>query len=103
MPERPKQLAHLDYLGDATKFSGQIHALIPKCNLLEKFSHAEVRLLSHFMDVYMCEAGTEIIREGEDGDFLPQTRFHERYASFALRGLGDERCESFAVGVRPGD
>ena len=70
MPERPKQLAHLDYLGDATKFSGQIHALIPKCNLLEKFSHAEVRLLSHFMDVYMCEAGTEIIREGEDGDFL---------------------------------
>ena len=70
MPDRPQQLAHLDYLGDATKFSGQIHALIPKCNLLENFSHAEVRLLSHFMDVYMCAQGVEIIREGEGGDFM---------------------------------
>jgi len=70
MPERPQQLAHLDFLGDATKFSGQIHALIPRCNLLENFSHAEVRLLSHFMDVYRCEPGAEIIHEGEGGDFL---------------------------------
>ncbi len=70
MSDRPSQLEHLDYLGDATKFSGQIHALIPKCNLLENFSHAEVRLLSHFMDVYMCGQGAEIIREGEGGDFM---------------------------------
>ena len=70
MHERPQQLAHLDYLGDATKFSGQIHALIPRCTLLENFAHAEVRLLSHFMDVYMCGADVEIIREGEGGDFL---------------------------------
>ena len=70
MSDRPQQLAHLDFLGDATKFSGQIHALIPKCVLLENFSHAEVRLLSHFMDVYMCGQGAEIIREGEGGDFM---------------------------------
>lgn len=70
MSDRPHQLAHLDFLGDATKFSGQIHALIPKCVLLENFSHAEVRLLSHFMDVYMCGQGAEIIREGEGGDFM---------------------------------
>ena len=70
MSDRPQQLAHLDFLGDATKFSGQIHALIPKCNLLENFSHAEVRLLSHFMDVYMCAQGAEIIHEGEGGDFM---------------------------------
>ena len=70
MSDRPNQLAHLDFLGDATKFSGQIHALIPKCNLLENFSHAEVRLLSHFMEVYMCGPGAEIIREGEGGDFM---------------------------------
>ncbi len=62
MSDRPHQLSHLDFLGDATKFSGQIHALIPKCNLLENFSHAEVRLLCHFMDVYMCGPGAEIIR-----------------------------------------
>ncbi len=70
MADRPQQLAHLDFLGDAAKFSGQIHSLIPKCNLLESFSPAEVRLLSHFMDVYMCPQGVEIIREGEGGDFM---------------------------------
>ena len=70
MPERPQQLAHLEYLGDATKFAEQIHALIPKCRLLENFSPAEVRLLAHFMDVYRAEPGVEIIREGDGGDFM---------------------------------
>ena len=54
MTERPAHLAHLEHLGDATKFSTQIHALIPKCDLLENFSPAEVRLLAHFMDVYQA-------------------------------------------------
>jgi len=70
MPERPLQLAHLDHLGDATQFAAQLHALIPKCALLENFSPAEVRLLAHFMDVYRCEPGAELIREGEGGDFM---------------------------------
>ena len=70
MPERPSQLAHLDHLGDATQFAAQLHALIPKCALLENFSPAEVRLLAHFMDVYRAEPGAELIREGEGGDFM---------------------------------
>ena len=70
MAEKPHQLAHLEHLGDATGFSTQIHALIPKCNLLENFAPAEVRLLCHFMDVYRAAAGVEIIREGEGGDFM---------------------------------
>ena len=70
MDERPRQLAHLEYLGDATQFSVQIHALIPRCLLLENFSPAEVRLLSHFMGVYRAQAGAEIIREGDTGDFM---------------------------------
>jgi CRP/FNR family transcriptional regulator, cyclic AMP receptor protein len=70
MADRPPHLAHLEHLGDATKFSSQIHALIPRCDLLENFSPAEVRLLAHFMDVYQAPAGTEIIREGEGGDFM---------------------------------
>jgi len=70
MSDRPPQLAHLDYLGDASKFSAQIHALIPRCSLLEHFSTAEVRLLAHFMDVYRAEPGMEIIREGDGGDFM---------------------------------
>lgn len=67
---RPQQLAHLEHLGDATKFAGQMQALIPKCTLLENFSLNEVRLLAHFMDVYRAEAAVEIIREGDGGDFM---------------------------------
>jgi CRP-like cAMP-binding protein len=70
MAERSKDLSHLDHLGDATQFSGQIHALIPKCKLIENFSSAEVRLLSHFMDVYHADSGAEIIHEGAGGDFM---------------------------------
>jgi CRP/FNR family transcriptional regulator, cyclic AMP receptor protein len=70
MPERPPQLAHLEHLGDATKFAAQIHALIPKCTLLENFAPAEIRLLAHFMSMYRAEPGVEIIREGDGGDFM---------------------------------
>jgi CRP-like cAMP-binding protein len=70
MADRPAYLVHLEHLGDATKFSPQIHALIPRCSLLENFSPAEVRLLAHFMNVYQAPAGVEIIREGEAGDFM---------------------------------
>jgi CRP/FNR family cyclic AMP-dependent transcriptional regulator len=70
MPDRPKQLAHLEYLGDATAHAARIHALIPKCALLENFSAAEVRLLTHFMDLYRAETDMEILREGDGGDFM---------------------------------
>jgi CRP/FNR family cyclic AMP-dependent transcriptional regulator len=70
MAERTQQLAHLEFLGDALRFSNQIHALIPKCALLENFSPEEVKLLAHFMDVYRAEPAIEIIREGEGGDFM---------------------------------
>ena len=70
MPDRPRQLAHLEHLGDATQFAAQMHSLIPKCALLENFSTGEVRLLAHFMEVYRAEAEVEIIREGDGGDFM---------------------------------
>jgi CRP-like cAMP-binding protein len=70
MADRPQQLAHLERLGDATQFAPQMHALIPKCALLENFSPAEVQLLAHFMEVYRAEPGVEIIREGDGGDFM---------------------------------
>lgn len=70
MPERPKQLAHLDCVGDAGRFANEIHALIPRCALLENFSAREVHALAQFMDVYRAEAGIEIIREGDGGDFM---------------------------------
>jgi CRP-like cAMP-binding protein len=70
MPERQQQLAHLESLGDATRFAGQMHALIPTCPLLENFSQPEVELLAQFMSVYRAQPGAEIIREGEGGDFM---------------------------------
>jgi CRP/FNR family transcriptional regulator, cyclic AMP receptor protein len=70
MGDRAQHLEHLEHLGDATRFADRIHALIPKCRLLENFSTAEVRLLSHFMDVYGAGAGLEVIREGDGGDFM---------------------------------
>src|SRR5438874_1140541 len=70
MPDSPPQLAHLEPLGDATRFSSQMHALIPRCALLENFSPAEVLLLAHFMEMYRAEPGVEIIQEGDGGDFM---------------------------------
>ena len=68
--DRSQLLAHLELLGDASKFADRIHALIPRCRLLENFSPGEVRSLAHFMDVYRAEPGVEIMREGEGGDFM---------------------------------
>src|SRR5256885_13229054 len=70
MPERPSQLEHLEFLGDATQFARGLQALIPKCNLLENFSLPEVRTLAHFMHAYRAEPAVEIIREGDGGDFM---------------------------------
>ena len=65
-----QRLAHLEFLGDATRFSAQLLALIPRCALLENFSPAEVRLLAHFMNVYRAPAGAELLREGDEGNFM---------------------------------
>jgi CRP-like cAMP-binding protein len=70
MADRPQQLAHLENLGDATRFAGQIFLLIPKCPLLENFTPVEVNLLAHFMEVYRAADGMEVIHEGDGGDFM---------------------------------
>ncbi|MGH8687966.1 MAG: cyclic nucleotide-binding domain-containing protein [Burkholderiales bacterium] len=70
MSDRPAQLQHLEYLGDAARFAPAMHALIPKAALLENFTPEEVRLLSHFMDVYRAPEAEEVIREGDGGDFM---------------------------------
>src|SRR4026208_993468 len=70
MAEPAQQLAGLEYMGDAIRFAGRIHSLIPKCPLLENFSPGEVRLLAHFMEGYRAQPGVERIREGEGGDLM---------------------------------
>ena len=64
------RLPNLEPLGDAIQFAGQIHGMIAYSPLFENFNLAEIRLLSHFMQMYRAEPGVEVIREGEPGDFM---------------------------------
>jgi CRP/FNR family transcriptional regulator, cyclic AMP receptor protein len=64
------RLSHLEALGDATQFAGQIHSLIAFSPLFENFNLAEIRLMSRFMEAFRVQPGVEIVREGEDGDFM---------------------------------
>ena len=70
MAETAERLASLESLGDATQLAAKIHGLITFSPLFENFNLSEIRLLSHFMQVYRAETGAEIIREGESGDFM---------------------------------
>ena len=65
-----EKLAHLEYLGDATRFAEKMHGMISHSPLFENFNLAEIRLMSHFMGVYRAGPGQEVIREGEQGDFM---------------------------------
>jgi CRP/FNR family transcriptional regulator, cyclic AMP receptor protein len=64
------RLGNLEALGDATQLAGRIHGLIQYSPLFENFNLAEIEALSHFMLVFRTDAGLEIIREGEAGDFM---------------------------------
>ena len=64
------RLPNLESLGDATEYATQIHGMISYSPLFENFNLAEIRLLSHFMQVYRAEPGVEVVREGEAGDFM---------------------------------
>ena len=64
------RLPQLEQLGDATQFAGKLHGMINYAPLFENFSLPEIRLMTHFMHTYRAEAGQEILREGEPGDFM---------------------------------
>lgn len=72
MAENGKQahLMHLKHVGDASQFAAKMHRMITYSPLFENFNMAEIRLMSQFMQVYSAEPGQEIIREGEQGDFM---------------------------------
>jgi CRP/FNR family cyclic AMP-dependent transcriptional regulator len=63
-------LTHLEPLGEAAQYATEIHSLISSSPLFENFNLAEIRLMSHFMNVYAAELGVEVIREGAPGDFM---------------------------------
>src|SRR5258708_6003125 len=61
---------NVESLGDATSFVERIYRMLDNIELFEDFERAEIRLLAHFMQVYRVSAGTEIIHEGDAGDFM---------------------------------
>lgn len=69
-PGETQRLPHLEHLGDATAHAARIHGMVGYAPLFEQFSLAEIRLLGHFMQVYRADAGQEVIREGDAGDFM---------------------------------
>ena len=68
LPDGLSLMQEMDSLSaDERRFAGQIQGLLPRCSLLENFTPAELRLLSHFMDVYRAAEGMEVIHEGDGG------------------------------------
>jgi CRP/FNR family transcriptional regulator, cyclic AMP receptor protein len=65
-----RRLPQLEHLGDATQFATRLHAMVPYSPLFENLNLAEIRLMSHFMQVYRAQVGQEVIREGDAGDFM---------------------------------
>ncbi len=60
----------LDYLGDALPFVPRLQELIQHIDLFEDFGKQELEHLAVYLSCYRAPAGSEIIREGENGDFM---------------------------------
>lgn len=63
-------ISNLDYLGDATPFIGRINEIIASIQMFDDFNSAEVAEFSRYMRCYHAPQGSEIIHEGETGDFM---------------------------------
>ena len=64
------QIANLEALGDAVPFVGRIREIIEVIKLFEDFEPEELGDLARYMRCYRAPAGTEVIREGDEGDFM---------------------------------
>lgn len=66
----PDKFAAFEPLGDASVYVDRIHAIIERIRLFEDFERGEIEKLARYMRCYRVAAGTEIIREGDAGDFM---------------------------------
>lgn len=60
----------LENLGAATGFIDDIFAIIEQIPLFGDFDLIEVELLSAYMECFGAPAGTTLLEEGQEGDFL---------------------------------
>jgi CRP-like cAMP-binding protein len=64
------QIPNVEFLGDALPFVGRIREIIDAIQLFEDFEPDELEGLARYMRCYRAPLGTEIIREGDEGDFM---------------------------------
>jgi CRP/FNR family cyclic AMP-dependent transcriptional regulator len=63
-------IPNVEFLGDAVPFVGRIREIIEAIQLFEDFDPDELEGLARYMRCYRAPLGTEIIREGDEGDFM---------------------------------
>ena len=61
---------NLTSLGDAGPFVERMREVMDHIRLFEDFEAQELESLARYMSCYLAPADTEIIREGETGDFM---------------------------------
>ena len=64
------RIPNIEYLGDAVPFVGRIREIIEAIQLFEDFDPEELEGLARYMRCYRAPLGTEIIHEGDNGDFM---------------------------------
>ena len=65
-----EQFKKMHTLGNAIPFVGLIREIIETIALFEDFEPQELESLARYMTCYRAEAGSEIIREAENGDYM---------------------------------
>ena len=63
-------IPNVEFLSDAVPFVARIREIIEAIQLFEDFEADELEGLARYMRCYRAPLGTEIIREGDDGDFM---------------------------------
>src|SRR4030095_13241834 len=64
------RLTSLEKLGNATPFVTLIHSIIGHIRLFEDFDQDEIATVATYLECFRASAGTEIIAENEQGDFM---------------------------------
>lgn len=64
------KIPKIEVLGDAVPFVGRIREIIEAIQLFEDFDPDELETLSRYMRCYRAPLGSEIIHEGDTGDFM---------------------------------
>lgn len=66
----PDNFPAFEPLGDGGVFIDRILAIMEHIHLFEDFEREEIGVLARYLRCYRADAGMEIIKEGETGDFM---------------------------------